>query len=260
MAPPRIHPHPPDPGARTPIEDDFGTPDRTWRTFSNHGGASAPSRIFLVGTIASKVLAKGNTWSTGGSRTTPSGDRIGRGTPGRIASRGFPARVGPSAWKATWPAQNKPTRPSIFSLIHNSYQGEFLIRTWQLLTIHVHARMIYLTKPLEFISACSHSTCTMHMPALSTAIMNHCMLLRTNRQDAARSKPSITHELLPIKDKMLPRRPPAKESAAEGLPEDIATYGATPARAMHSDNYTGACIDTHETFSCRAMQTPSLDN
>ena len=72
------------------------------------------------------------------------------------------------------------------------------------------------------LSACSHSTCTMHMPALSTAIMNHCMLLRTNRQDAARSKPSITHELLPIKDKMLPRRPPAKESAAEGLPEDIA--------------------------------------
>ena len=68
------------------------------------------------------------------------------------------------------------------------------------------------------------------------------------------------HELLPIKDKMLPRRPSAKESAAEGLPEDIATYGATPARAMHSDNYTGACIDTHETFSCRAMQTPSLDN
>ena len=172
----------------------------------------------------------------------------------------FPARVSPPAWKATWPAQNKPTRPSIFSLIHNSYQGEFLIRTWQLLTIHVHAHMIYLTKPLEFISACSHSTCTMHMPALSTAIMNHCMLLRTNRQDAARSKPSITHELLPIKDKMLPRRPPAKESAAEGLPEDIATYGATPARAMHSDNYTGACIDTHETFSCRAMQTPSLDN
>ena len=175
------------------MQDDFDTPCRTWRTFSNHGGASAPSRIFHVGTIASKVLAKGNTWSTGGSRTTPSGDRIGRGTLGRIASRGFPARVSPPAWKATWPAQNKPTRPSIFSLIHNSYQGEFLIRTWQLLTIHVHARMIYLTKPLEFISACSHSTCTMRMPALSTAIMNHCMLLRTNRQDAARSKPSITN-------------------------------------------------------------------
>ena len=103
------------------MQDDFGTPDRTWRTFSNHGGASAPSRIFLVGTIASKVLAKGNTWSTGSSHTTPSGDRIGRGTPGRIASRGFPARVSPPAWKATWPAQNKPTRPSIFSLIHNSY-------------------------------------------------------------------------------------------------------------------------------------------